>query len=75
MPQHFKDGQDLGSKFHYSWLIILISFVCCGEPKYNVFYQRLGKCHATKYTTLWHTSYPKKRKGNSRIFSILYDEM
>jgi hypothetical protein len=45
------------------------------EPKYNGFYQRLGKCHTTKYTTLRHTSNPKKRKANSIIFSMLYDEM
>jgi hypothetical protein len=49
------NAQDLGSKFHYSWLIILIALIGWGEPKYNGFYQRLGKCHTTKYTNLWHT--------------------
>jgi len=28
-----KDAQDLGSKFHYPWLIILIALVGWGEPK------------------------------------------
>jgi len=70
-----KDAQDMGSNFHYSWLIILIELVGWGEPKFNEFYQRLGKCHGTKYKTLWHTSYPNKRKENSRIFSMLHDEM
>jgi hypothetical protein len=66
---------DLGYKFHYSWLIILISLVGWGEPKYNAFYQRIGKSRATKYTTLWYTSDPKKRKEISIIFSMLFDEM
>jgi hypothetical protein len=70
-----KDAQDLGTEFHYSWLIILMDLIGWGEPKYNGFYQRLGKCHATKYTTLWHTSDPKKMKENSSMFAMLFDEM
>jgi hypothetical protein len=68
-----KDAQDLSSEFHYPWLIILIELIAWGEPKYNVFYQKLGKCHGAKYTTLWNTSDPKKRKANASIFSMLYD--
>jgi hypothetical protein len=32
-----KDVKDLGSKFHYPWLIILIALVGWGELKYNGF--------------------------------------
>jgi hypothetical protein len=46
-----------------------------GEPKYNEFYERLGKCHTTKYKTLWYTSNAKQRKENDIIFSMYYDEM
>jgi hypothetical protein len=53
----------------------LIALSEWGEPKYGVFYQSLGQYHATKYTISWHTSDPKKRKRNARIFSMLYDEM
>jgi hypothetical protein len=70
-----KDTRDLGTKFHYAWLIILIVVVGWGEPKYNEFYPRPGKCRATKYTTLWHTSDAKQRKENASIFSMYYDEM
>jgi hypothetical protein len=56
-------------------LIILIDLVGWGEPKYNEFYPSPGKCHATTYTTLWHTSDAKQRKENSSIFSMYYDEM
>jgi hypothetical protein len=33
-----KDAHDLGSEFHDSWPIILISLVGWGEPKYSEFY-------------------------------------
>jgi hypothetical protein len=29
-----KDAQDLGEKFHYSWLLILIAVIGWKEPKY-----------------------------------------
>ena len=32
-----KDAQDLGIKFHYSWLIMLIAFMGCREPRYVTF--------------------------------------
>jgi hypothetical protein len=53
----------------------LIALVGWGEPKYNGFYQRLGKYFTKKYTTLWHTSDTKKRKANTNIFVMYYDEM
>jgi hypothetical protein len=71
----YKYAQDLGTNFHYVWLIILISLVGWGEPKYNGFFPRPRKCHTTKYTTLWHTSDEKQSKANSSIFSMYYDEM
>jgi hypothetical protein len=67
--------QDFGTEFHYSWFIILITLVGWGEPKYIVFFHRIGKCCATKYTTLWYTSYSKKMKENSTTFAMLFDEM
>jgi hypothetical protein len=32
-----KDAQDLGTKFHYSWLLVLIALVGWREPKYTYF--------------------------------------
>jgi hypothetical protein len=42
---------------------------------HGLLYGRIGKFCATKSTTLWHTSYSKKRKENSTTFSMLFDEM
>jgi hypothetical protein len=42
-----KDVQDLGTKFHYSWLLILIALIGWKEPKYSFFSTRPNPCHAT----------------------------
>jgi hypothetical protein len=40
------DAQDNGTKFHYSWLIILIALAGWQEPKFSTFLDRVGKCYA-----------------------------
>jgi hypothetical protein len=44
-----KDTQDWGSKFHYSWLLILIGLIGWKEPVYNKYLERPGNVaqHAT----------------------------
>jgi hypothetical protein len=70
-----QDAQDLGTEFHYSWLLILIALVGWRHPKYNIFCQRIGKCHTTQYATLWHTSVTRERKANSSIFVTYFEEI
>jgi hypothetical protein len=41
-----KDAQDLGTKFHYSWLIIFIALIEWREPPYSYFCERIGRFHA-----------------------------
>jgi hypothetical protein len=48
-----RDAQDNGTKFHYSWLLILIALVGWKEPKFSSFLDRKGKCCAVRYETLW----------------------
>jgi hypothetical protein len=40
-----KDVQDLGTKFHYSWLLILIALIGWKEPNYLFFSTRPNPCH------------------------------
>jgi hypothetical protein len=70
-----KDAQDFGTKFHYSWLLILIALVVWEELKYSAFYDRIGKCLTTRYLTLWHNADLKHRKTNSSIFGMFLGEM
>jgi hypothetical protein len=71
----FQDAQDLGTKFHYSWLLILIALVGWKDPKYNVFCHRIKKCRTKQYEKLWHTSFAKERKTNSNIFATYFKEI
>jgi hypothetical protein len=56
-------------------MIILIALVGWRHPKYSAFCQRIGKCHAMQYTTLWHTSDEKERNANSNIFAMYFEEI
>jgi hypothetical protein len=51
-----KDVHDLGTEFHYSWLIVLIALIGWKEPTYSHFYDRVGQCRATRYKSLGSTS-------------------
>jgi hypothetical protein len=66
----YKDTQYWGSEFHYSWLLILIALVGWKEPVYSMFLQRVGKCGATRYTSLRSTTYPKTKKVNNDVFAL-----
>jgi hypothetical protein len=55
-----KDVQDLGTNFHYSWLLIMIALVRWREPPYSYFCDRIGHFHATQYTSMGSTSDPKE---------------
>jgi hypothetical protein len=39
-----RDAQDLGTKFHYSWLLILITLIGWREPQYTYFCERTSHC-------------------------------
>jgi len=70
-----RDAQDSGTKFHYSWFLILIALVAWEEPKYPSFCDRRGKFHIARYITLWHNADPKHRKANTIIFGMYLEEM
>jgi hypothetical protein len=70
-----QDAQDLGTKLHYLWLLIIIALVGWRHPKYTVFFQRIENCCTTQYETLWHTSITKERKTNSSIFVTYFEEI
>jgi hypothetical protein len=67
--------KDWGSEFHYSWLLILISLVGWKELTYSMFLQRVGKCSATRYTSLRSTTDPKVKKVKSDVFVLYLSEI
>jgi uncharacterized protein YjaG (DUF416 family) len=46
-----------------------------GQPKYNVFFQRRGKCRAKKYNFFWHRLDVKTRKANYNTFAMYFEEI
>jgi hypothetical protein len=64
-----KDAKDLGTKFHYSRLMILIALIRWKEPPYSHFSDRVGCYRTTWYTSMGSTLYPKRRSGNTDTFS------
>jgi hypothetical protein len=63
-----KDVQDLGTEFHYSWLLILIALIGSKEPPYSYFCDRVGHFFAAWYTSIGSMSDPKGRSGNVGTF-------
>jgi hypothetical protein len=70
-----RDAQDAGTKFHYSWLLILIALEAWEKPKFSMFCERRGRCGTTRYETLRHNTDAKQRKSNSSIFGMYIQEM
>jgi hypothetical protein len=53
----YREAQDQGYKFHFSWLLILIMFVAWEMLEGATFSEiELFKPLAVKFTTLWYSS-------------------
>jgi hypothetical protein len=50
-------AQDLGYEFHYSWMIILITFVAWKMPEGATFLEiEPSEPLVTRFSTLWYTN-------------------
>jgi hypothetical protein len=58
------DVRDLGTKFHYSWLLMLISLIEWREPQYTYFCEHTSRFRVVWYTSLGATSDPKVKSKN-----------
>jgi hypothetical protein len=63
-----KDSQDLGTEFHYSWLIMLIAFMGWREPRYLTFGTRPKLNQGARYLLLKATSDAMHKRMNLSIF-------
>jgi hypothetical protein len=73
--EDYKDMQDLGTEFHYSFLLILIALIGWREPKYTYFCERNSHCRATRYILLGSTSDSKSRSENASMFVGYYNDL
>jgi len=62
-------------EFHYSWFLILITYVGWKEPKLSYFIDMEGKCYAMRYETLWEAKDPKNQQDNNAKLSMFLEDM
>jgi hypothetical protein len=63
-----KDAQDLGTEFHYSWLITLIAFMGWRETRYVVFVTRPKPNQGARFLLLRARPEARRKKVNRSIF-------
>lgn len=64
-----QETRNLGKKFHYSLLIILIALIGWKEPPYCHFCERIGYFRTALYTSLGRNSDPKHKSANIGTFA------
>jgi hypothetical protein len=63
-----KDVKDLGTEFHYSWLIMLIAFTRWTEPRYVTFITRPKPNQGERYLLLKAMLDGRQKRMNGSIF-------
>jgi hypothetical protein len=55
--------------------MILVTLAGWQEPKYTTFINRMGKCYAARYESLWQAKDNKAQQENNTVFSMLLEEI
>jgi hypothetical protein len=71
-----REVQDQGYEFHFSWLLILITFTAWEMPKGATFsdiepFEPL----AAKFSTLWYSSDMNKKWQSNNVFHTYYNQL
>jgi hypothetical protein len=45
------------------------------EPKFSIFFDRLGKCYAVRYESLWQEKDNKKQKETNTTFIMFLEDI
>jgi hypothetical protein len=68
-----REAQDQGYEFHFSWLLILITFVAWEMPEGATFLDiEPFEPLAAKFTTLWYSSDMGKQWQSNTVFHTYY---
>jgi hypothetical protein len=71
-----REAQDQGYEFHFSWLLILITFIAWEMPEGATFpdiepFEPL----AAKFSTLWYSSDMNKQWQSNVVFHTYYNQL
>jgi hypothetical protein len=68
-----REAQDQGYEFHFSWLLILITFIAWEMPEGVTFPEiEPSEPLAMKFTTLWYSSDMDKQWQSNTVFHTYY---
>jgi hypothetical protein len=71
-----KEAQDQGYKFHFSWLLILITFISWEMPEGVTFLDiEPFEPLAAKFNTLWYSSDMNKQWQSNVVFHAYYNQL
>jgi hypothetical protein len=69
LKKYFREAQDQGYEFHFSWLLILIYFIAWEMPEGGTLIEiESFKPLASNFTTLWYSSDMEKQWHSNAIF-------
>jgi hypothetical protein len=71
----YREAQDQGYEFHFSWLLILIAFIASEMPEGVTFLDiEPFEPLATKFSTLWYSSDMNKQWKSNAVFHTYYNQ-
>jgi hypothetical protein len=71
-----KEAQDQGYEFHFSWLLILITFIAWEMPKGASFSDiEPFEPFAVKFSTLWYSNDMNKQWKSNVVFHTYYNQL
>jgi hypothetical protein len=72
----YREAQDQGYEFHFSWLLILIAFIAWELPEGATFLEiEPFEPLATKFCTLWYSSDMNKQWQSNVVFHAYYNQL
>jgi hypothetical protein len=72
----YREAQDQGYEFHFSWLLILITFIAWDMPEGATFLDiEPFEPLAMKFSTLWYSSDMNKKWQSNSMFHTYYNQL
>jgi hypothetical protein len=72
----YREAQDQGYEFHFSWLLILIAFIAWELPEGATFIKiEPFEPLAAKFCTLWYSSDMNKQWQSNVVFHAYYNQV
>lgn len=68
-------AQEHNQPLHYSWMLVLLTFVMWKETKHNTFLPVWNDCRGVRYVNLWATADSDRQRLNNMVFYTYYQQL